>query len=122
MASLLAEEVGQDLCACIVAVGAYAVLRINAQELRADLLAVDGQILHRVAEQRAACRLQVLAADLCAAVACQILTGDPLSRKADLVNADVLVRDQDVAGVRLSTIWCSSRLACFTRLPVANGQ
>ena len=30
---LLAEEVGQDLCACIVAVGAYAVLRINLERI-----------------------------------------------------------------------------------------
>ena len=47
---LLAEEVGQDLCACIVAVGAYAVLRINAQELRADLRARYSREIHSAAK------------------------------------------------------------------------
>ncbi len=42
----------------------------------------------------------MLAADLRAAVACEVLAGDPFSREADLVYADVLVRDEHVAGVR----------------------
>lgn len=42
----------------------------------------------------------MLSADLGAAVAGQILTGDPFSREADLVYADVLVRDEHITGVR----------------------
>ena len=92
---LLLEEVGQDLCAGVIALLAQAGLGLGTQEGLTDILTVQLHIQQSVAEQGAAGRSQVLGLDH-AVVAGQILTAEPLADEADLVGANVLVGDKDV--------------------------
>ena len=95
---LLLDEIGEDLRAGVVALGAELGLRLGAQEGLTDELAVELHLVERVAEQRAARGHQMLRAHR-AEVAGKVLTAEPFAHEADVVSADVLVRDEHVRRV-----------------------